>query len=144
MDTAFIPELRVQAAEALMALIQSGKVSAGDLIKIIGMEEDTGGGTALCRDFVIRVTEEGGTQSPSDPNRAPDGTPDRDLDSIPDRVTDSTPDRVTDRALDRAPDRTPGSVPGTVPDKESGTIPDKEPDTAPDKVPDTEPYIDGK
>ena len=132
MDSTFIPELRVQAAETLMALIQSGKVSAGDLIKIIGMEEDSGGETALCRDFVIRVTEEGGTRSPSDPNRAPDGTPDRD----PDRVPDRPPDRVPDRALDRAPDRTPDSVPGTVPDKE--------PDTAPDKVPDTEPYIDGK
>jgi len=136
MDTAFIPELRVQAAEALMALIQSGKVSAGDLIKIIGMEEDSSGETALCRDFVIRVTEEEGAPRAS--------TPDRDTDSIPDRVPDRPPDRATDRALDRAPDRTPGSVPGTVPDKESGTIPDKEPDTAPDKVPDTEPYIDGK
>lgn len=128
MDSAFIPELRVQAAEALMALIQSGKVSAGDLIKIIGMEEDSSGETALCRDFVIRVTEEGGTRSPSDPDRAPDGTPDRDPDSIP--------DRVTDRALDRAPDRTPGSVPGTVPDKE--------PDAVPDREPDSEAYSDAK
>ena len=128
MDSTFIPELRVQAAEALMALIQSGKVSAGDLIKIIGMEEDSGGETALCRDFVIRVTEEEGAPSASTPDRDPDSIPDRVPDRPPDRATDRALDRATDRALDRAPDRTPGSVPGTVPDRE----------------PDAEPNSDGK
>lgn len=67
MDTAFIPILRAQAAEALMALIQSGKVSAGDLIKVIGMEGEAGGDAGLSRDFVIRVVQDEGGPHPSSP-----------------------------------------------------------------------------
>jgi hypothetical protein len=50
-----------------MALIQSGKVSAGDLIKVIGMEGEAGGDAGLSRDFVIRVVQDEGGPHPSSP-----------------------------------------------------------------------------
>ena len=53
-----IGELKGTAAHALMELLRQGKVSAGDLIKVLNMMEEKGEGDNLSRDFVIQVREE--------------------------------------------------------------------------------------
>lgn len=50
--------LRAQAAQALADMMQTGKVSAGDLIKIMGMEEAAEEDAPITRDFRICVVDE--------------------------------------------------------------------------------------
>ena len=50
--------LKAAARDALMDLLRAGKVSPGDLIKLISLEE--GGETpgTACRDFALQIRDE--------------------------------------------------------------------------------------
>lgn len=53
-----VSALRSQAAQVLADMMEAGKVSAGDLIKILGMEDAAPDEASAARDFAIRVTDE--------------------------------------------------------------------------------------
>lgn len=50
--------LKAAARDALMEMLLAGKVSAGDLIKLVGMEEPGGEGETACRDFLLQIRDE--------------------------------------------------------------------------------------
>ena len=53
-----IPGLKAAAMDALMDLLRAGKVSPGDLIKLVSLEEGGEEGGAACRDFVLQFRDE--------------------------------------------------------------------------------------
>jgi hypothetical protein len=53
-----IPGLKAAAMDALMDLLRAGKVSPGDLIKLVSLEEGGEEQGAACRDFLLQIREE--------------------------------------------------------------------------------------
>ena len=53
-----IPGLKTAAMDLLMELLLAGKVSPGDLIKLVTLEEGGEEGGTACRDFVLQVRDE--------------------------------------------------------------------------------------